>query len=110
MSFIVLFSHVSEKTLLQLAGYLTYVQAEKLAIQLGIDQGHISTLRRIYVEDAQMFAYNLLQKWWNACELEDEEAKDKLGQCLRNSQLGGLARTVLGIQDNGTGNERGDIN
>ena len=90
---------ISDETLLRLAASLTHVQAEKVAIQLKIDQGHIFTLRRMYMEDAELFAYRLLQKWWDDCQLDENEAKNELSKALRSNQLAGLARTVLGLQD-----------
>lgn len=57
----------------------------------------------MYVEDAELFAFRLLQKWWNACELDDDEAKNELGEALKSSQLAGLARNFLGLQDNNKG-------
>ena len=95
---------ISDETLLRLAASLTHVQAEKVAIQLKIDQGHISTLRRMYMEDAELFAYRLLQKWWDDCQLDEDEAKNELSKALRSNQLAGLARTVLGLQDNAESN------
>ena len=89
-------------SLLHLAGCLTFVQAEKVAVQLKVDQRHISMLRHVYMEDSEMFAYKLLQKWWEACELESElEARLELSNALRLSDLGGLARTVFGEEQDG---------
>lgn len=93
-------SQLFETTLLHLANCLTYVQAEKVAVQLKVDQGHISMLRRIYMEDSDMFAFRVLQKWWNACELNEAEARNELSEALKCSDLAGLARTApLGEQD-----------
>lgn len=92
-----------EVSLLHLASCLTFVQAEKVAVQLKVDQRHISMLRRVYMEDSEMFAYKLLQKWWDACELASEfEARCELSRALKLCDLGGFARTVLGEGHDGT--------
>lgn len=57
----------------------------------------MSALNRAYQDDPQMFAYRLLQKWWNACELDEEESLQELVVALKSSDLGSLTHYLMGV-------------
>jgi hypothetical protein len=90
---------MTEQKLLDIAGCLTHIQAEKLAILLKIDRSEVSSLRRAYADDAELFAYQLLLKWWNACELSDFDAENEIREALIAGHLAGIARTFIGLKD-----------
>ena len=79
---------------MKLAEHLSHIQAEKLAVQLKVDYGQVSALNRTYQDDPQMFAYRLLQKWWNACELDEAESLQELVVALKASDLASLVHFV----------------
>ena len=63
---------------------LDYHQTECLALLLGIRRGSLESLKKLYSDDPQMFAFRTLLWWRDRCELSAEQQKQFLDVTIKS--------------------------
>lgn len=69
---------------MELGANLNHSQTERLALLLGVKRGSLESLKKIYSDDPQMFAFRTLLRWRDRCELSVEQQRQFLDSSIKS--------------------------